>query len=46
MKLFSFAWGLIYIYIISESKESALEKIRASDSVARKEYPECDFESG
>ena len=44
MKLFLFAWGLVYAYVIAESKDEALEKVRAPGSVARGEYPELNFD--
>jgi len=43
MKLFMFSWGLVYVYVIAESREKALEKIRSEYSVARRDYTKYCF---
>jgi len=49
MKIWLFSWHLIYVFVIAETREEALKKIRAPDSVARQDfpadkYPWVDFE--
>jgi hypothetical protein len=39
MKLYLFVWHLIYVYVIAETRDEALAKVRAPGSVARTDYP-------
>ena len=39
MKIWLFSWHLIYVFVIAETREEALKKIRAPDSVARQDFP-------
>lgn len=39
MKIWLFSWHLIYVFVVAESRDEALQKIRAPDSVARKDFP-------
>jgi hypothetical protein len=43
MKIFKFEWGMVFVYVIAETKEDALKKIRDPQSVANQEYPNYKF---
>ena len=45
MKLYRFEWGLVIAFVIAESREEALKKVRAEGSVARERYSDTvDFD--
>jgi len=43
MNIYRFEWGLVIAFVIAETREDALEKVRAKGSVAREEYPKTEF---
>ena len=45
MKLFMFTYHLVCVYVIAETKEEAIEKMKEPDSVVNKEYHISDYDN-